>query len=64
MIDLTEIRKGKDPVLRHVFISPSVVKGKVVIEARAGTVKLAWVVSKAQAKLLADLLNDAAGRAP
>lgn len=58
--DLTEIRKQKDPILRNVRIARSVQKGRVVIEASAGPAKLTWIVTKHQARMLADLLRDAA----
>jgi hypothetical protein len=59
-VDLTELRRQKDPLLRDVTISASATKGRVVVAVRMKTGTFSASVTKHQARLLAQLLLDAA----
>lgn len=63
--DLTEIRRQKDPVMKHVRVMPSATPGLVIVEIgniSNGLPRTEWLLSAARARMLAELLLDAAGR--
>lgn len=65
MIDLTELRRGNDPVMRHVRVYPSATPGLVIVSVGNignGLPRMEWQISSHRARMLAELLLDAAGR--